>query len=77
MKHNILMVKKNLNILWKRISHAEFRVEKVIKKEGDKLYIKLKGYMKQFVIQNKTERNKMIVELDLSNYATNLDIKTQ
>ena len=71
------MVKKKLNILWKRISHTEFRVEKVIKKEGDKLYIKLKGYMKQFVIQNQIERNKMIVELDLSNYATKLDIKTQ
>ena len=32
-----------------------FRVEKVTKKKGYELYIELKGYMKQVVIQNQMD----------------------
>ena len=37
--------------LWKRIAkvnQTEFRVEKVIKKKGDKLYVKWRGYNNRF-----------------------------
>ena len=42
-----------------------FRVEKVIKRKGDKLYVKWKGY----------DNSKF--KLDFSNYATKSDLKTQ
>ena len=31
-----------------KIDQQEFRIEKVIKKKGDKLYVKLKGYNNSF-----------------------------
>ena len=44
----ILKTKKLLDVLWKRISknkkfQKEFRIEKVIKKKGDKQYVEWKG----------------------------------
>ena len=30
--------------IYKRLIKKEFRIEKVIKKKGDKLYVKWKGY---------------------------------
>ena len=51
----ILMVKKlrkNCNFLWKGIakqkSKKAFRIEKVIKRKGNKLYVKWKGYNNSF-----------------------------
>ena len=47
----ILMVKKLLEHFKKRIAKnksEEFRIEKVIKKKGDKLYAKWKGYDNPF-----------------------------
>ena len=32
----------------KKTNHKEFRVEKVIKRKGDKLYVKWKGYYSSF-----------------------------
>ena len=43
----IFMVKKLLEFYEKelqKIDQQEFRIEKVIKKKGDKLYVKSKGY---------------------------------
>ena len=37
-------MKKN----WKKTSQEKFRIEKVLKRKGDKLYIKWKGYDKRF-----------------------------
>ena len=37
-------IKKNC----KKISQKEFRIEKVLKKKGDKLYVKWKGYDNSF-----------------------------
>ena len=49
------MVKKLLGHFMKKkkllkSSQQEFRIEKVIKKNGDKLYVKLKGYDSSFTI---------------------------
>ena len=50
----ILMVKKLLehNMFYEKqlqkIDQEEFRIEKVIKKKGDKLYVKWKGYDNSF-----------------------------
>ena len=48
----ILMVKKLLEHFIKKelqkINQQEFRIEKVIKKKGDKLYVKWKGYDSSF-----------------------------
>ena len=33
---------------WQKIDQQEFRIEKVIKKKGDKLYVKWKGYDNSF-----------------------------
>ena len=48
----ILMVKKLLEHFMKKncekIDQQEFRIEKVIKKKGDKLYVKWKGYDNSF-----------------------------
>ena len=40
----ILKAKKFLELLGKRIAKKKFRVEKVINKENDKLYVKWKVY---------------------------------
>ena len=48
----ILMVKKLLEHFYEKelqeIDQQEFRIEKVIKKKGDKLYVKWKGYDNSF-----------------------------
>ena len=48
----ILMVKKLLEHFMKKklqkIDQQEFRIEKVIKKKGNKLYVKWKGYNYSF-----------------------------
>ena len=71
-------------------NQEEFRVEKAIKRIGDKLYVKLKGYnsFNSCINKKKVSSYKMIflkpyirsktkikVALDLSNYATKSDLK--
>ena len=72
-------------------SQKEFRIEKVLKKKGDKLYVKQKGYVILIIIELiKKALHKMSpyfskpyepfggdinVTVDLSNYATKDDIK--
>ena len=72
-------------------NQREFRVEKVIKRKGDKLYVKWKGYDNSFnswidkKVLYKTSQyfpkpyepfgGNIKVKLDLSNYATKVDIK--
>ena len=73
-----------------KTNQNEFRVEKVIKRKGDKLYVKCKGYHSSLNIWNykKDSINKWIfsgtakssggrakVELDLFDYATKADFK--
>ena len=74
--------------LWKA-NQKEFRIQEVIKRKGDKLYIKWKGYVSLYNswidkkdsinewIFSKTKffRNKCKDELDLPNYATRTDLK--
>ena len=47
-----------------KTNQEEFRIEKVIRRKGDKLYVKWKG-----------SRNNIKVKLDLANYATKNDVK--
>ena len=46
------MVKKLLEVFMKKnckkTSQKEFRIEKVLKRKGDKLYVKWKGYNNRF-----------------------------
>ena len=73
-----------------KTSQKEFRVEKVIKRKEDKLYVKWKGYNNSFnswidkkdTVQisgyfpgPKSSGGRVKVELDLSNYATKADFK--
>ena len=74
-----------------KTNQQEFRIEKVIKKKGDKLYVKWKGYDNSFNSWiDKKELVKMRqyfpkpyepfggdinVKVDLSNYATKTDLK--
>ena len=73
-----------------KTNQKELRVEKVIKRKGDKLYIKWKGCDSSFnswinkkdIIQvteqfpePKSSRWILKFQLDLSNYATNADLK--
>ena len=70
---------------FQKINQKEFRVEKVIKRKVDKLYVKWKGYASSFNIwiykkdkvqmiiyfrEPKSFGRRVKVELDLSNYAT-------
>ena len=43
-----LMVKKLLVHFMKMTNQKEFRIEKVLKKKGDKLYVKWNGYDNSF-----------------------------
>ena len=76
--------------IYKKINQKEFRIEKVIKRKEDKLYAKWKGYDSSFKIcinkkrhninewifsRSEIFRKKSEVELDLSNYATKVDLK--
>ena len=71
-----------------KTNQEEFRIEKVIKTKGDKMYVKWKGYDNSFnswieisykmsqyfpLCNNSSENIK--VDLDLSNYASKKDIK--
>ena len=73
-----------------KTNQKEFRIEKIIKRKGNKLYVKWKGYNNSFnswtdkkrsykVSQcfpaYRSSRSNIKVELDLSNYATKADIK--
>ena len=65
-----------------KTSQKEFRVEKIIKRQGDKLYVKLKGYDNSFNswidkkdIERKSSGGRVKLELDLSNYVTKADLK--
>ena len=48
----------------------KFRIDKIIKRKGDKLYVKWKGYNISFNINGDIN-----VKVDLSNYATKTDVK--
>ena len=56
-----------------RTNQREFRIEKVIKKKGDKLYVKWKGY---FPKPYEPFGGDINVKIDLPNYATKTDIKS-
>ena len=90
----ILMEKKPLKRYtkknYKKQIKKRLRVEKVIKRKGDKLYVKWKGHNSSFnnwigkkeiiwISENfqepKSLRGRVKVELDLSNYATKVDFK--
>ena len=73
-----------------KTNQKEFRVEKVIKRKGDKLYVKWKGYdssfnswidkkdivqISEYFPEPKTLGGKVKVELYLSNYATKADLE--
>ena len=73
-----------------KTNQKEFRFEKVIKRKGNKLYIKWKGYnnsfnswidkkrsdkMSQYFPPYRSSGGNIKVELDLSNYATKPDLK--
>ena len=74
----------------RKANQREFRVEKVLKRNGDKLYVKWKGCnssfnswidkkdiveMSEYFPEPKSLRGRVKVELDRSNYATKLDLK--
>ena len=71
-------------------TNQEFRIEKVMKRKGDKLYVKWKGYnnlfnswidkkdiveTSEYFPKRKPLGANVKVELDLSNYATKTDLK--
>ena len=71
-------------------NQKEFRIEKVIKRKGNRLYVKWKGYnnsfnswsqkkksykMSQYFPPYRSSGGDIDVELDLSNYATKTDLK--
>ena len=73
-----------------KTNQKEFRIEKVIKRKGDKLYVKWKGYnssfnsriekkgtvkMSEYFPEPKHVGGRLKVELDLSNFATKADLK--
>ena len=72
------------------MNQKKFKVEKIIKRKGDKAYIKWKTYnnsfnswidkkdityMSEYFPKPKPFRGNVKVELDLSNYATRADLK--
>ena len=75
----------------RKIDQEEFRIEKVIKEKSDKLYVKWKGYDNSFnswIDKKRLSINESIfskpyepfggdinVKVDLSNYATKIDLK--
>ena len=70
-----------------KTNQKEFRVKKAIKKKGDKLYVKWKGYnnsfnswidkkeVNEYFLEPKSSGGRLKNELDLSNYATKVDLK--
>ena len=74
----------------KKTNQEEFRTEKVIKRKGNKICVKWKGYnnsfnssknlkryykMSQYYPPYKSSSNNVKVKLDLANYATKTDLK--
>ena len=74
-----------------KTNQKEFKVEKVIMRKDDKLYVKQKGYdssfnswidkkvivkMSEYFPEPKYLGGRVKVELDLSNYARKADLKT-
>ena len=59
-----------------KTNQKEVRIEKVIKKKSDEIYVKWKGYNNLFnTLLPKSLRANVKVKLDLSNYATKADLK--
>ena len=61
-----------------KTSQKQFKIEKVIKKNGNKLYANWKGYdnsFNQFPVSYKRSGGNVIVEFDLSNHAMKTDLK--
>ena len=73
-----------------KTNQEEFRIEKVIKRKGNKICVKWKGYnnsfnssknlkryykMSQYYPPYKSSSNNVKVKLDLANYATKTDLK--
>ena len=68
-----------------RTNQKEFRIEKVIKRKGNKLFVKWKGYNNsfnswidkkdQYFPPYRSSGRHIKVELDLSNYGTKTDLK--
>ena len=73
-----------------KTNQKEFRIEKVIKRKGNKLYAKSKGYNNSFncwidekyilyenelFFRNTQHKNNIKVALDLPNYPTKSDLK--
>ena len=64
-----------------KTNEREFKVEKIIKRKSDKQYVRQKGYDNSFssLIDKKDVeqeyKNKLYIELDLSNYVTIVDLK--
>ena len=89
----ILKMKKLLELFMKnsckRTNQKEFRVEKVINRKGNELYVKWKGYnssfnswidkkniwMSEYFPKPLSLGSNVKVELDLSNYVTKSDLK--
>ena len=76
----------------KKTNQKEFRVEKVIKRKGNKLYVEWKGYnnpfnswivkkdtvqMTEYFLEPKSPGGRVQVELDLYNYATKANLKNR
>ena len=69
-----------------KTNQKEFRIEKVIERKGNKLYVKWKRYnnsvnswtdkMSQYFPTYRSSRSNIKVELDLSSYAAKTDLKT-
>ena len=61
----------------KKINQKQFRLVKVIKKKGDRLYVKLEGYDNLFNswIDKKRQLHLFKFELNLFNYATKTGLK--
>ena len=77
---------------FQKTNQKDFRTEKVIKRKGDKLYVKCKGYdnlfnswiykkdivkMSEYFPKPKSLGRNVKVELNLSNYATKTDLKNE
>ena len=58
-----------------KTNQKEFRIEKLIKRKGNKLYVEWKGYNNYFPPSRRRFRGDIKVKLDLSNYATKTDLK--
>ena len=84
----ISMEKKSLERCYEKelqkTNQKEFRVEKVMQRKGDKLYVKWKSYgtyfnswtnKKEYFAEPKSSEGRVNVELDWSDYATKANLK--